>query len=374
MRIAAGTSGRAIVMSGLTVMIALAGLFLPGYYVFTGVAFGTMAVVGVAVLGSLTVLPALLSWLGRWADRGRIPLLGPRRTAAKPSRLWAALVRRVVRRPAVWAGAAALALLALAAPALGMRLGNPANGGSPTTSRSWPPTTDPGRVPGGPAPGAGRGDRPGPGPAVASGVAERWRERVSASGPMRGPVTGQVAVGGRGLVIDVPGGRRHGQRDPQGPLGLREPGAPGHAGQGARRPVRGGGQPAATPTTGCSGAGPPSCWEWWRPSRSWYCWSRSGRRGGPDVDGLNLLSVGAAYGLITWIFQDGHLPGLLGFTSYGVIAPWVPLFLFVFLFGLTMDYHVFILSRVRDSGAAGRTTDAVVNGIASSAGVVTSAA
>ncbi|MEP7025443.1 MAG: MMPL family transporter, partial [Actinomycetota bacterium] len=131
LRIAAGTSGRAIVVSGLTVMIALAGLFLTGYDVFTGVAIGAITVVGVAVIGSLTALPALLSWLGRWADRGRIPWLGRRRTAAAPSRLWAVLVRRVVRRPAIWGTVAAVGMLALAAPAAGMRLGNPANGGFP---------------------------------------------------------------------------------------------------------------------------------------------------------------------------------------------------------------------------------------------------
>ena len=91
--------------------------------------------------------------------------------------------------------------------------------------------------------------------------------------------------------------------------------------------------------------------------------------------GLNLLSVGAAYGLVTWIFQDGHLGSVLGFTSYGAIVSWIPLFLFVFLFGLSMDYHVFILSRVRELRAGGATNrDAVVGGIASSAGVVTSAA
>ena len=91
--------------------------------------------------------------------------------------------------------------------------------------------------------------------------------------------------------------------------------------------------------------------------------------------GLNLLSVGAAYGLITLIFQDGHLQGLLGFTSYGAIIPWVPLFMFVFLFGLSMDYHVFILSRIRELWTAGASTrDAVIGGIASCAGVVTSAA
>jgi RND superfamily putative drug exporter len=90
---------------------------------------------------------------------------------------------------------------------------------------------------------------------------------------------------------------------------------------------------------------------------------------------LNLLSVGAAYGLITLIFQDGRLQGLLGYTGSGAITPWVPLLLFVFLFGLSMDYHVFILSRIRelrDRGAA--TQDAITGGIASSAGVVTSAA
>jgi putative drug exporter of the RND superfamily len=91
--------------------------------------------------------------------------------------------------------------------------------------------------------------------------------------------------------------------------------------------------------------------------------------------GLNLLSVGAAYGVLTLIFQDGHLQSLLGFTSYGAIIGWIPLFLFVLLFGLSMDYHVFILSRIRELRQRGAgTQDAVVSGIASSAGVVTSAA
>jgi RND superfamily putative drug exporter len=91
--------------------------------------------------------------------------------------------------------------------------------------------------------------------------------------------------------------------------------------------------------------------------------------------GLNLLSVGASYGLITVIFQDGHLQGLLGFTSFGGIMDWVPLFMFVFLFGLSMDYHVFIISRIRELRLGGASTpDAIVDGISRSAGVVTSAA
>jgi anti-anti-sigma factor len=90
---------------------------------------------------------------------------------------------------------------------------------------------------------------------------------------------------------------------------------------------------------------------------------------------LNLLSVGAAYGVLVWIFQDGHLESLLGFASIGGITSWLPLFLFVILFGLSMDYHVFILSRVREGYDRGMSTDeAVAHGIRATAGVVTSAA
>jgi putative drug exporter of the RND superfamily len=90
---------------------------------------------------------------------------------------------------------------------------------------------------------------------------------------------------------------------------------------------------------------------------------------------LNLLSVAAAYGLITLIFQDGRLQGLLGYTSFGGITWWVPLFMFVLLFGISMDYHVFILSRIREHWTRGSSPrEAIAEGVASSAGVVTSAA
>jgi len=90
---------------------------------------------------------------------------------------------------------------------------------------------------------------------------------------------------------------------------------------------------------------------------------------------LNLLSVGAAYGVLKLVFQDGMGEGLLGFHSNGGVAPWLPLFLFVVLFGLSMDYHVFILSRVREAVDRGMSTDeAVSHGIKTTAGTVTSAA
>jgi len=90
---------------------------------------------------------------------------------------------------------------------------------------------------------------------------------------------------------------------------------------------------------------------------------------------LNLLSVSAAYGLITLIFQDGRLQGPLDYTSFGGIISWEPLFMFVFLFGISMDYHVFLLSRIRELRQGGASTkEALVGGISSSAGVITSAA
>ena len=90
---------------------------------------------------------------------------------------------------------------------------------------------------------------------------------------------------------------------------------------------------------------------------------------------LNLLSVGAAYGVVVWIFQDGHLESLLGFESTGAVVSWLPLFLFVLLFGLSMDYHVFILSRVREAYDMGNSTTAAVSqGIKHTASVVTAAA
>ena len=375
---AAATSGRAIVVSGLTVMVSMAGLLLTGIDLFTGIAVGTIMVVGVAVVGSLTFLPALLSLLGPWADRGRIPFLGRRRTQARPSRVWAALVRRVVRRPLLFGGAAALGLLALAVPALGMRTGSPAidlPSRLPVVhtldqiQRAFP-------------------SRPAPAQVVVTGgdVSSRaMRSEVaalqataSAHGVIHRPVTAQLVGGGHGMVITVPlAGNGSDTVSRSALLALRDRILPGTIGK-----VPG----ASYAVTGNTANG--------------YDFSAALHSRTPIVFavvallalvllalafrslliplisiGLNLLSVGAAYGLITLIFQDGRLQGLLGFTSFGAIINWVPLFMFVFLFGLSMDYHVFILSRIRELRSAGKPhRDAVVGGIATCSGVVTSAA
>ena len=381
LRIAAGTSGRAIVVSGLTVMAALAGLFLTGYDVFTGVALGTIAVVGVAVLGSLTVLPALLSWLGPRADRGRIPFFGRRRTAARPSRAWAALVRRVARHPVVWGGAATIALLALAAPAAGMRLGSPAvdlPASSPIVqtmdriSSAFPQTPSPAQVV------VTGGDLAGP--AVRTAIRE-LNARASAdgpAGPIREPVTATAVASGRALVVDVPlAGNGTDSTSDTALATLRSQILPDTLGRVSGISYAVTGETAGNHDDLAA-----------LRSRTVAVFAfvivlafllllvafRSVAIPLVSIV-LNLLSVGAGYGLITLVFQEGRLQGLLGYTSFGGIIPWIPLFMFVLLFGLSMDYHVFILSRIRELHLRGLSTrDAVVGGISSSAGVVTSAA
>jgi putative drug exporter of the RND superfamily len=379
LRIAARTSGRAIVISGLTVMVALAGMFLTGYSVFTGIGLGTIAVVGVAVAGSLTFLPALLAWLGPRADRGKIPFLGRRRTASHPSKLWAGVVRRVTRRPAVWGGIAAVVMVALAVPALSLRLGNPPDGGFPASlpvvqtanqvQRAFPAEPSPAQVVV-----TGSTLRS---PALAAAVTA-LRQQASATGPVRQPVAAAYVADGRALIVSVPlAGDGTDARSNAALLSLREKILPATLGR-----VRG------------------------------ISWAVSGNTANNYDDiatldsrtplvlavvaglaflllllafesvaialisvGLNLLSVAAAFGIVTFIFQDGRLQSLLGYTSFGAVVSWVPLFIFVFLFGISMDYHVFILSRIRELRARGASMrDAVVGGIAGSAGVVTSAA
>jgi len=376
--LAAATSGRAILVSGLTVMVSLGGLFLTGIDMFTGIAFGTILVVGVAVLGSLFFLPAVLSWLGPWADRLQLPYLGRRRTHPQPSRLWAGLARRVVRRPLLLGGLAAAALLALSAPALGMRLANP----SVDLPASLPIVHVLADIkhdfPARPAPaevvvsGSGLDS-----PALRRALAE-LRADAGASRAINGPVSASFVAGGRALVIQVPlVGNGTSAVSTDALMTLENRILPATVGT-----VPG----ASFAVTGDTAA---------NHDLRTMLHSRTPIMFGvvallafvllmiafrslaiPLVSiGLNFLSVGGAYGLVTLIFQDGHLQSLLGFTSFGALIPWVPLFTFVMLFGLSMDYHVFILSRIRELWSGGATArDAIVGGVGRSAGVVSSAA
>jgi putative drug exporter of the RND superfamily len=376
--IAAATSGRAILVSGLTVMVSLAGLFLTGIDIFTGIAFGTIMVVGVAVLGSLFFLPALLSWLGPWADRGQLPYLGRRLTHPQPSRLWAGLARRVVRRPLLLGGIAAAALLALSAPALGMRIGNPAIDLPSNLGVVKVLDEIQQEFPG----------KPAPADVVVSGSgleSQAMHTQIAAlqadartGGAIHAPVRATAAAHGKALVIEVPlAGNGTSTESDAALLTLENKILPATIGKvpGASFAVTGNTASSYDLRSTLD-------------SRTplvfavvallafvlLMCAFRSVTIPVVSIV-LNLLSVGGAYGLVTLIFQDGHLQGLLGFTSFGALVPWVPLFTFVMLFGLSMDYHVFILSRIRELWAGGASTcDSIVDGVGNSAGVVTSAA
>jgi len=379
LRTAAATSGRAIVVSGLTVMISLAGLFLTGIDVFTGIAVGTITVVGVAVIGSLTALPALLSLLGTWVDKGKIPFLGRRRTAARRSAFWTALVRRVVARPVLWGGAAVLALLALAVPAFSLRLADPGLNDLPTkvpVVRNLLAIQH--AFPGGPAPaevvvtGKDLSGQP-----VRQAVAA-LQGRAGTSGPLREPVTATLLGHGRVLVVSVPLAGAGTDRTSISALEtLRDHALPATLGQVGGISYAVAGNTASTHDfSDRMHAVAPVVFAFVLGLAFLLLMVTFRSVAIPLMSiGLNLLSVGAAYGLLTLIFQDGHLSGLLGFSPYGGIVTWMPLFLFVLLFGLSMDYHVFILSRIRELRLRGWSTpQAITGGIGGSAGVVTSAA
>ncbi|HEX9623309.1 MAG TPA: MMPL family transporter [Streptosporangiaceae bacterium] len=352
LRIAAATSGRAIVVSGLTVMVALAGLFITGVDVFTGIAIGTIAVVGITVAGSLTVLPALLSWLGNWADRGKIPFLGRRRTASKPSVLWTALVTRVMRRPAAWGGAAAIAMIALALPAFGLRLANPPNGGFSAnlplvktvtaTQRAFPQAPSPAQIV---VTGTDLTS-----PSVSAAVAA-LRGNASATGLIRPPVTTQLVAHGRALIVDVRlAGNGTDATSDRALLALRDRVLPETFGKvsGISYAVSGG---TANNYDDIAALDTRTPFVLAAVALLAFVLLLIAFRSLPISllsVALNLLSVAASYGLIVLIFQDGRLQGVIGYTGYGGIVPWVPLFMFVFLFGLSMDYHVFILSRIAE--------------------------
>ena len=375
---AARTSGRSIVVSGLTVMVSLAGLFLTGYSLYNGMAIGAIIVVGIAVIGALTVLPAVLSMLGDRVNRWRIPFLGRRRVNPGPSRAWAALVNRVVRRPLLWGGAATVVMLAIAAPALGLRLAYPpidAPSNLPVVSTveaiqaAFPQSPAPAEV-------VVTGQHL-TGPAVTGAITALDKLAAERGGPLREPVTATPVADGQALIVSVPLTGNGGDATSYNALAaLRDRILPETLGKADVSYAVAGDTAvyhddasqldARTPLVLAVVAAVAFCLLLFA-FRSLVL---------PLVSiGLNFLSVAAAYGLITWIFVGGRLQGLLGYTSSGAITPWVPLFLFTFLFGISMDYHVFILSRIRELRRRGSTTaGAVTDGIAGSAGVVSSAA
>jgi RND superfamily putative drug exporter len=377
---AAATSGRAVLVSGLTVMIAMAGMFLAGSSVFSGFAVGTILVVAVAMVGSLTVLPALMSKLGDRVEKGRVPLLGRlRRGRAGDSRLWGAVVDRVLRRPALASIVAGGALLALALPTLGLNTALP---GLSSLPRDLPEMQTYDRIqaafPGNPAPGVvvvqARDVRS---PEVQRGVAALV-ERVGETPGLLSGVQTRVSPDDRVETVSVPlAGDGTDERSEAALARLRElvPATVGGA-QGVEWAGVTGETAGTHDFNETMDSHLPYVFAFVLGMAFLLLLVTFRSVVIPlQAIALNLLSVGAAYGLLVLVFQDGHGEQLLGFESTGAIASWLPLFLFVVLFGLSMDYHVFILSRVREAVDRGMSTgDAVAHAVRTTSGVVTSAA
>ena len=377
---AAATSGHAVLVSGLTVMVSLAGMFFMGVPEGGAMAIGSILVVGVAVLGSLTVLPAVLAKLGDRVHRSRLPLLRRLKREERDSRIWGFVLGHVMRRPLVALVAGVGILVVLALPALGMHTKQ--TGMDDISRRAFPVLK------------------------VYDHIQQSFPGEKSAA---------EVVIQAADVSVAGRAGRHR-----RASSARRSP----PARCSARSPSRRSAVTARSRTSTCRS--PATA----RTASRWTRWPRCGRshrrRSEPspgttvDVGGdaaatkdandnlsthaplvfgfvlamafllllvtfrsivipikailLNLLSVAAAFGVLTMVFQHG-LGEVIGMPHTKGIASWLPVFLFVILFGLSMDYHVFILSRIKEGWDKGLGNDAAVEqGIRGSAGVVTAAA
>ena len=355
---AAATSGRAVLISGLTVIVAMAGMLLTGNAIFISMGLATILVIAMAVVGSLTVLPAVLAALGDKIEKVRVPLLGKRQSQARESRAWGWLTDRVMRRPVVAVVIAGGALLALALPALGMHTKLP---GIESYSKDEPAIQTYLKI-----------QKAFPAEADFATVVVK-ADDVKAP-PVQDAIArlkpASVEINPRGDVaaVDVPlAGSGTDDAAMKSLAHLRGDVIPAaFKGVDASADVTG----AAAGTADFSAtmhSKTPLVFAFVL-GLAFLLLLATFRSIVIPIKAilLNLLSVGASYGLLKLVFQDGQGEA---------ITSWLPLFLFVILFGLSMDYHVFILSRVREAWNGGMSSaDAVAHGIKSTAGTITSAA
>ncbi|RSS31542.1 MMPL family transporter [Streptomyces sp. WAC08452] len=380
--IAAATSGRAIVVSGVTVCVAMAGMLFTGIAEFEAMGLASLMVVAVAMVGSVTVLPALLSLLGERVEKGRVPFLRRRRGngGSQNSRFWTAVLDRVLAKPLLAAAVATGALLAVAAPALGMKTQNltldqefgdslPIVQTYNRVNAAFPGGSDPAEV-------VVKADDINA-PEVRAALAD-FRERAVSSGASRGPVEITVHDERNVALVYVPlvGGS---DLDEAGRSleTLRDEVRPATLGgvEGVEAPITG--QVAGSKDFNDQLVGSVLPVFVFVVIFAFVLMLLSFRSLTVALTSivLNLLSVGAAYGILVAVFQHGWGASLVGAEGVGAIITWLPLFLFVILFGLSMDYHVFVVSRIREARLRGRSTeDAIRHGVVTTAGVVTSAA
>jgi uncharacterized membrane protein YdfJ with MMPL/SSD domain len=389
LKVASGTSGKAVMFAGVTVLVAISGMFLVDFVIFSTIALAAMVVVALAVVISVTLLPALLAMLGDNVNRLRVPFLKP--GGSETGGVWGFITDRVLERPAIMATVTAIALVALAVPLLTLNLGF--NG-----AESLPDGVDAKKAvlalqdnftiglfsPAEVVVDAGSG-RNVFAPDVQTRV-QRVLEQVQAetasaqnpNAPYGAPVQTETNSAGDTQVIRIPVNADTGEQ--------KALDAVKHLRKDIVRPAFAGSQARALVTGDTAGNIDFKALIYFKTpfifafvlGLAFIILLLMFRSIVIPIKAiiLNLLSVGAAYGVLVLVFQKGWLlEGVLSFKATGIIESWLPLFLFAILFGLSMDYHMFILSRVKELYEKGMSNEEAVSvGIKQTAGTITSAA
>ena len=376
-RVTGATANRAVLFSGSTFVVALLGMFLVPVTILRSLAAGAVIVGVVSVAVALTLLPAMLSLMGDRVNSLRLPIVGKNlgRSDAAEARIWTAVTRRVMRRPAVSLALAGGLMVLAAVPALGLHIGQsgvatlpdnlPSKQGYVAVQRYFPnQNQSPVKIVSVGGTGSARSD-----------LAKL--KAVLAVDPRFGPGVVQPSPDGKILTLTVPiRGDVVSSQDVAAVLSLRQQLIPSaFAGSGAKVYV--GGQTADEADYFHAVSSPTPYVLAFILGLSFLLLMlafRSLTIAAVSVL-LNLLSAGAAYGLLTLVFIHGVGAGIFGFQKVPVIDAWVPLFMFSVLFALSMDYQVFLMSRIKERyDQCGSTREAVAGGVASTARIITGAA
>jgi uncharacterized membrane protein YdfJ with MMPL/SSD domain len=377
--VSGATASRAVLFSGTVFVVALTGMLLVPSNVMKSLALGAISVGIVSVFAALTLLPALLGLIGDKVNGLRVPWLGRNigRASANEGRFWGAIVHQVLRHRVVSLVAFAALLIAAATPAFGLRLGASgvstlpnrveAKRGFEALAQSFPQgSSSPALIAV-----QGRVDSPPVRSAIARLRSDLARNPVFGRSELR--VNAKRDVAAVGVFVS---GDKTGARALDAVRHLRSDVIP--------RDFRGTGAHVVVGGDTADNVDFIDAMNSWLPIVFAFVLGlsfvlltivfRSLVIAATSI-ALNLLSVGAAYGLVVLVFLHGIGSGLLGFQRVDAIEAWVPLFLFSVLFGLSMDYQVFLLSRIKERyDQSGSTTDAVRHGVTSTARLITGAA
>jgi RND superfamily putative drug exporter len=359
------TAGRTVAVSGVTVAVSLSSLLLFPQVFFRSMALGGIAAVGVAMLAALTALPALLAVLGRRVDALRLPGLRRREAVVEGSGPWYRIARSVMRRPVLYVAVIVPVLLLAGSPFLRVQFGG-------VDHRALPDGVESREV-------AERiiSDFPGSGEkirvVVDGGTPAGLDRYVSELKGLPGAKGATVAgSSGNRVVVDVAHDRDAYSPDARSLVAhVRDLPAPAGA------EVTVGGVTASLVDL-LHGLAVKLPWMalWVFSATFVLLFLAFGSLLLPlKAIVMNLLSLTASFGALVWVFQDGHLSGLLGFTSTGTLEATQPILILAMAFGLSMDYEVFLLSRIREQwDSTGDNTLAVATGLQRTGGIITSAA